>query len=173
MLDRERFEDLDQDLLQEVLRYKPKTGEFFWLRRPGKGTRSDLVGRRAGYPVRKGYWDIEIGGRAYKVHRLAWLYVYGDWPKDQIDHINRDKADNRIVNLREAANGQNGANSKPKPSRSGLKGAHWQKREKKWSSDIHRNGRKEWLGFFDTAEAAHKAYCKAAKKTFGEFFHAG
>ena len=166
-------EELDQDRLQEILRYEPEIGEFFWLRRSGKGARNDLAGKRAGHLGHKGYLAIEIGSKEYRAHRLAWLYVYGDWPEDQIDHINRIKNDNRIANLRVATNGQNGANSNPKPSYSGLKGAHWHSRDKKWFSHIWHNGKQTSLGRFATAEAAHVAYCEASKNLREEFFHSG
>jgi hypothetical protein len=161
---------LTQARLKEILEYNPDTGEFFWL---SPGNRIDLVGKPAGWMHWKGYWRIEIDGKDYASHRLAWLYVYGCWPKNQLDHINRNKSDNRIKNLREATNGQNGANSKAKPSHSKLKGAHWHSRDKKWFSHIWYDGKKHFLGRFATAEEAHAAYCETAKKLHGEFFHSG
>jgi hypothetical protein len=163
---------LTQARLKELLRYDRKTGNFFW--RVPRGSRTDLVGTQAGGKHWKGYWNIEIDAQEYRAHRLAWLYVYGRFPNEQLDHINRIKDDNRIVNLRLASQTQNGANSKAKPSRSGLKGAHWNARYGgKWSSHILYNGKDNWLGYFATAEEAHTAYCKAAKKLHGEYFHPG
>jgi|KBSSwiStaDraftv2_1062776.scaffolds.fasta_scaffold633658_2 hypothetical protein len=167
-------DELDQDRLWEVLRYEPDTGKFFWLKRPGGGARTDLVGKQAGCVNDKNYRVIMIDSKEYAAHRLAWLYVYGDWPANQIDHINRNRTDNRIVNLREATGPQNCANAKARSSRSGLKGAHWNKRYGgKWSATIHRNGRAQWLGYFSTAKKAHTAYCKAAKGVDKEFFYPG
>ena len=162
---------LPRPRLQEILVYDPASGDFFW--RVQRGSRSDLVGKPAGWLHRTGYRHIEIDGKHYAAHRLAWLYVYGDWPKAQIDHINRTKSDNRITNLRLANNRQNGANSKAKPSFSGLKGAHWHSRDKKWFAHIWHNGKRVCLGHFPTANAAHDAYCAVAKKLHGEFFHSG
>ena len=164
---------LTQERLQEVLEYNPDTGEFTWIAQ--RGSRSDLVGERAGYPHWKGYWTIYVDGQSYWGHRVAWLYVHGKFPKGQIDHINRVRDDNRIANLRLATNGQNGANSKAKPSQySPLKGVHWNKRwGGSWSSSIYHAGKRVWLGVFPTAEEAHAAYCEAAKKIHGEFFHSG
>jgi hypothetical protein len=119
----------------------------------------------------RGYWVIGIAGKLYKAHRLAWLYVYGDLP-EYLDHINRNRTDNRISNLREATKPQNGGNAKVR--RDGrLKGAYWHKREKRWASAIGINGKSIWLGQYATEEEAHAAYCKAAKKKYKEFFYAG
>jgi hypothetical protein len=164
---------LTQARLQEVLHYEPETGEFVWLERLEEGARSDLVGEQAGCLHWKGYLNIMIDGKEYRAHRLAWLYMYGSFPKNQLDHINRDRVDNRIANLRLASNSQNGANSNAKPSFSGLKGAHWHSRDKKWFSAIYYNGKKHHLGRFATAEEAHAAYCEAAEKMHGEFFWSG
>jgi hypothetical protein len=161
---------LTQARLKEVLEYNSDTGEFFWL---SSENRTDLLGKPAGWMHHKGYWDIEVDRKIYRAHRLAWLYEYGCWPKNQLDHINRNKSDNRIENLREATNGQNGANSKARPSYSNLKGAHWHSRDKKWFSHIWHNGKRIWLGTFTTPEEAHAAYCETAKKLYGEFFHSG
>ena len=162
---------LTQVRLMKALRYEPATGNFFRITRPG--SRSDLVGKRAGSLTPKGHRIIVIEMKQYKAHRLAWLYVYGHFPNSQLDHINRIPDDNRIENLRLATNGQNVTNSKVRSSLSGLKGAHWNGREKKWRSIVYCGGKTHWLGRFATAEEAHAAYCKVAKELHGEFFHAG
>jgi hypothetical protein len=155
---------LTQARLKEVLRYDPDSGEFFWLislssRRP--------IGSKAGGMSRYGY--IGIDGVRYYAHRLAWLYVYGELPKC-IDHINQNKSDNRIVNLREADKIQNGGNSKARKSRSGLKGAHWHRKAGRWTATVWHEGKCIYLGLFDTPEEAHAAYCKTAEELYGEFF---
>ena len=161
------FEDweLTQDTLRDVLNYNPKTGEFHWLVKPASKTH---IGQRAGSKETvRGYWVIGIAGKVYKAHRLAWLYVYGDLPK-HLDHINRNRTDNRVKNLREATKTQNGGNSKVR--RAGrLKGAYWHKNDRKWTSAV---GGK-WLGNFSTEQEAHEAYVKAAKRYFGAFAHSG
>jgi hypothetical protein len=113
-----------------------------------------------------------IDRRKYQEHRLVWLYVYGAVPQAplEIDHINHDKTDNRIVNLREATRAQNIGNSKLQKGRT-FKGAY--QRGDKWISIFRQDGKLVWLGTFNTAEEAHAAYCKAAKEKFGEFFHSG
>lgn len=112
--------------------------------------------------------------KLYQAHRLAWLYVYGRFPNGQLDHKNGNKLDNRIINLRKATDTQNHANSKARRSRSNLKGAHWFKRDGKWQAKMTgRNNKTIYLGTFDTAKAAHAAYCRAARKLYGVFFNKG
>ena len=128
-----------------------------------------MAGKRAGTTMTNGYRHINIDNQSYLAHRLAWFWMNDKFPDGPLDHINQSKADNRIANLREATQVQNGGNSKARKSRSGLKGAHWHEGAKRWSGDIHVRGRKIYLGLFDTAEQAHAAYCEAAKEMFGEF----
>jgi hypothetical protein len=99
---------LTAERLRELLDYDPLTGVFLW-----KVPRAQVIkaGDLAGTFCAKGYRKIIVDGRSYKAHRLAWLYVYGEWPADQIDHINRVKDDNRIANLRSVTNGENRANT--------------------------------------------------------------
>ena len=159
---------LTQARLKEVLRYVPDSGEFFWL----VSTSNRMpVGAKAGV-VNNCYGAIGIDGVRYYSHRLAWLYVYGELPK-HIDHINQDKTDNRISNLREANKVQNGGNSKARKSRSGLKGACWHKASGRWVARVQYDGRQIYLGLFDTAEEAHATYCCAAEELYQEFFSSG
>ncbi|PNE10603.1 MAG: HNH endonuclease [Beijerinckiaceae bacterium] len=110
--------------LRELLHYEPQTGEF--TRRVAMSGRGASVGDIAGKVTKKGYREISVGGSRHKAHRLAWLYMTGEWPKDQIDHVNLNKGDNRWCNLREADNSKNRANTPPpSTSTSGYKGAHW------------------------------------------------
>jgi hypothetical protein len=160
---------LTQARLKEVVRYDPETGEFFWR----VSTNHITIGERAGCLQDNGYRVISVDGRKYKEHRLAWLYVYGCFPDGDLDHKNRDTAANRIANLRPASVSQNIANSKARPSRSGLKGAHWHGQSGRWRSHIQRDGRYAYLGEFLTAEEAHASYCKVAKELHGEFFNSG
>jgi hypothetical protein len=161
------FEDweLTQDTLRDVLYYNPETGEFYWLVKPSSRTH---IGQRAGCLGLKGYRYIKLDGKSYQEHRLLWLYVYGEWPKGDLDFVDRDPTNIRIENLREATKSQNGGNAVGR--REGkLKGAFWHKRSERWCSMLNN----KWLGFFDTEEEAHAAYCEAAKKYFGEFFCSG
>lgn len=155
-----------------MLRYNRSTGAFFW-RAPVKQRPNRTNVRAGGLNGVEGYWKIVLDGKRYYAHRLAWLYVYGRFPSGGLDHKNRNKSDNRIKNLREATTGQNLTNSKTRSSHSGLKGAYWNSRKNKWEGAVNYGGKKNHLGYFPTAEDAHAAYCKAAKKRYGAFFNSG
>lgn len=147
--------------LLELLRYNQNTGDFVW--NVGLGRRRYGI---AGTHKPKGHIDIQIDGVIYKAHRLAWFYIHGVWPRDQIDHINSDASDNRLVNLRECTNRQNCQN-RSKQNRLGLKGVCSKGRA--FIAQISVEGSTRHLGSFRTAEAAHSAYCDAARLYFGEF----
>jgi HNH endonuclease len=116
-----RHGTFNQTRVHELFFYDPHTGVF--LRRQPQA--SEHVGDVAGCRTSEGYWRIHVDGRSYFAHRLAWLYMTGKWPKDQIDHINLDGSDNRWGNLRGATNGQNQANSLTRGhNTSGFKGAY-------------------------------------------------
>jgi len=155
--------------LRHFLDYDAATGVFTWRNPPRCGPR---LGAQAGCRNQCGYWRICIGQKSYKAHRLAWLYVYGQWPSERLDHINRDPGDNRIENLRLATRSQNAAN-KRSLSASGLKGVYFTKSAKHhkrpWGSSIKVNGKSIWLGRHETPEAASLAYMRAASAHFGEY----
>lgn len=155
--------------LRELLFYDPETGAFSW-RRSRQGVRADLA---AGRVNSRGYAQIGIDLRRYAAHRLAWLYVHGRWPDNDLDHINGDRADNRISNLREATEAENTWNRKtPRNNRTGLKGVY-KATAKRWRAQIKVAGERIVLGHFDSPEDAHAAYCVAAMKHFGEFASSG
>lgn len=152
--------------LRVLLTYDPMTGRFNWRR-----TLSNQVeaGAQAGWIEAKGYRRICIGGIGYQAHRLAWLYMTGEWPSEQIDHINLDKADNRWGNLREATNSQNQSNVGPRrQNTSGRKGVYWHKRLRKWQVSIMINRHLHFLGYRDSREDAAALYA-AATQHFGQF----
>jgi hypothetical protein len=153
--------------LREVLAYEPATGVFTWLVRT---TNSVKVGDVAGCVNKGGYVHITIDGCCYLAHRLAWLYMSGEWPVDDLDHINGDRADNRICNLRDATESQNIANSRMQVNnKSGFKGVSWHKYARKWCACIGLNGKVKHLGYFDSPEGAFMEYCFAAWRNFGDF----
>lgn len=158
---------LTAEVLRSVLNYDPETGIFTWKIRPAFRTK---IGSVAGYQMTKGYWMIGVKGTYYVAHRLAWLYVNGKWPADQIDHINGVKSDNRIVNLRQATNSQNHANA-PKRSHntSGVKGVSWHKKRRRWIASIRVHGKLEHIGEFRELSVAADAYSEKARSVFGEF----
>ncbi len=138
-----------QDTLKSLLTYNAETGWFRWNRRRG----SRGAGKLAGSPDKKGYINISLSRKLYKAHRLAWLYVYGEWPNGEIDHINWVKNDNRICNLRAVTRGENMQNTQRADKGVSLKG-------KVWRARITINKRQIFLGYFpdrDSALAARKA----------------
>lgn len=113
---------------------------------------------------------INIQGKLYRAHRLAWFYVNGVWPRGLIDHKNGNSLDNSIDNLREATFAQNSQNSKkPATNTSGYKGVYFSHHANKWRAQISVNGRTKNLGYFYTKEEAYAVYCAAANKYYGEF----
>lgn len=152
----------------DALSYDSETGIFRWKITSGKG----VIGCVAGTPTAKGYIEISVKGKRYLAHRLAWLLSKGKWPSAQIDHIDGDKKNNRLSNLRLATNSQNHANrGAQKNSTSGIKGVYFWKTRGVWKSQIVVNGRNIFLGYHQTKEAAAAAYAAAAAKHFGEYAH--
>lgn len=157
---------ITQQRLKEVLSYDPETGNFVW-----REDRNGFVraGERAGWD-QEGYIRIEVDYHAIFAHRLAWLSVYGYLPSNQIDHINLVRSDNRICNLRQATNSQNKMNSKLKSTNTtGFKGVSFHKRDKKYTARATVKGKINNLGYHDTPEEAHAAYCKFIAVHHGEF----
>lgn len=141
--------------LHKILSYDPKTGVF----------RRNSTGRVVGSKMVIGYLTVTINSRAYFCHRLAWFYMYGVWPLGIIDHINRNKEDNRIANLRTASKGQNAINSKIVRAWSGYRGVYYQSNTRKWRAKLG----KIHLGYFLTKKAAHGAYRAKASELYGEY----
>jgi HNH endonuclease/AP2 domain len=126
----------------------------------------------AGSPNESGYVSFMIDGRRYLAHRLARFWLRGEWtpPHLEIDHINGNKADNRLCNLRHCKPSQNRMNrGVPAHNTSGKKGVSFRKERGKWRAEIHISGKKRHLGYFETAELAHAAYYKAATEHYGKF----
>lgn len=144
--------------LREVLNYDPHTGNFIWLITK-KGAK---FGHAAGSYNDAGYWMVKIDQRIYRAHRLAWLYMTGLWPKDQIDHINGIRDDNRWCNLREATRSENHQNlAISKRNTSGFIGVSWHKPTQKWVAHIKVAGRGSNLGSFTKPEDAYAVYLLA------------
>jgi hypothetical protein len=163
--------ELTQERLRELLRYDPKTGEFRWLQPPSYVVKRDDVAGSLNKTT--GYWLIHIGGRNYKAHQLAWLYMTGEWCRPMIDHRDCDRANNRWKNLRRATFSANAANrGRPRTNASGFKGVHQRRDSGKWRAQIWKNGRAIYLGQFPTPEEAHQAYVAKARELFGEFARA-
>lgn len=154
---------LSVETLRSILKYNRNTGVFHWrIDRGGKAKAGTVAGTMS-----YGYVSIRINGVRYQAHRLAWLYVTGEWPSDTIDHKNGDKSCNRFSNLRDvdaAINSQNAHSIRSHKKSCSLLGAFFNKRVQRFVSYIGVNGKQKHLGYFDTAEEAHRAYVKAKRK---------
>lgn len=143
---------ISQEELKQLICYDPDTGFFIWKK----------TNKRAGYTRSDGYVAISVKSKIYRAHRLVWLYVYGKFPDDVIDHINRIRNDNRLCNLRECTNQQNQWNrSIHTNNKSGYPGVHWHKKNKKFNARIRINNKRIHLGSFDCPKQAYEAYLKA------------
>ena len=152
---------ITQARLTKLFCYDAATGVF--TRRIAAGRHGcHMAGQIAGTLQNCGYLVITIDRRRYMAHRLAWLYVYGVFPKNSLDHINRNKLDNRIINLREATSKQNMQNVLThKHNTSGYKGVAWHNQRNRWRAYIFNDYRQIHLGLFDTKEEASAARKKA------------
>ena len=145
---------LTQERLKKFYLYDPQTGIFERIKRMG----GHLPNKVAGYKNPNGYIYIQMDGKNYRAHRLAWLYVYGEFPKNHIDHINKIKDDNRIENLRDVTHKVNIQNTcKPRTNTSGIKGVTWIAKKNKWLASIKHFGKSIHLGYYETIEQAQQA----------------
>jgi hypothetical protein len=160
---------ITKERLRELLHYNPRTGIFKW-RFSSRLSKLRKRGAIAGKVGNDKYRRIWIDKQTYQANRLAWLYVYGQWPVKLLDHINNDRDDNRITNLREATDKESAQNRKVRSdNKTGFKGVHWHKERKVYIARITVKGRQIFLGRFDDPEQAHFAYCRAAFKYYGDF----
>jgi len=151
--------ELTADRLCELLSYCPETGEFRWKVYRCPNARAGDV---AGNLCPRGYIKIKIDKKLYRAHRLAWLFVRGCWPDDELDHRNGIRCDNRIDNLRAATHAQNHQNRAPdRGNKSRRLGVSWSRRSEKWCAHICVNREKKYLGAFDCPEKASEAYAAA------------
>jgi len=151
----------------ELLNYDPETGVFTRKVR----RRRFLAGEVAGTLNGKGYIRIRIDGKDYLAHRLAWLVVHGHLP-DELDHINGEPSDNRIINLRQATRQENVRNTGMRVNNtSGYKGVCWGKSRGKWIATARdANGKSKYIGRFHNPEAASAAYEAYASRNYGAFY---
>jgi len=159
--------NVTQDRLKELVHYDPASGIFTRIKDAGPNAKAGVV---VGCKNSKGYLQVVIDGKHYKLHRLAFLYMTGEFPDHEVDHINRECSDNRWSNLRVATKSQNLRNVGPhKTNKSGYKGVSWKKDVSKWIAQIRANGKVRYLGMFDDPKEAHAAYVEAAKKYSGDY----
>lgn len=155
--------------IEKYLSYDPKTGRIDrkTINTPGN---QRYIGQEAGWIESKGYRAIMVCGKIYKAHRIAWLFLTGEWPEHQIDHINGNKSDNREINLRPATGYENQRNrGMLRTNSSGFKGVHLNKRRQKWVASIRTGNGQKHLGYFNSAEDASRAYYAAAQEYHGNF----
>lgn len=166
---------LTQERLKHLLHYNPDNGVFIWRNKPASRSNRIKAGDIAGcIKTDSGYVVINIDGKSYRAHRLAWFYVYGVWPKQKIDHINNIKSDNRILNLREASNSENGWNiGAPATNTSGVKGVCWDKQTRKWRAQCWVSGKHYVLGRFASIDEAAMVVARFREKHHGEFCNHG
>lgn len=160
-----------QARLKQALNYNPETGLFTWIE-PKRGR---VLFSVAGHIDKNtGYRDISLDDRSYHTAKLAWLYMFGEYPECVVDHINRDRLDDRIANLRLATTSQNIANSVMwAHNTSGIKGVYYKDRAKKgwpaWWAYITCKGKRKSLGYFYSKMEAKFAREEAELDLFGEF----
>lgn len=167
---------MNKGYLLECLRYNHKTGELIWRKRPRHHFKNNQAfgawntkfsGMVAGNE-QHGYIKIKLDGKTYSAHRLAWLYTKGCWPR-VIDHIDGDKSNNRIENLRDVSFQENMLNKRRSTrNKTGLSGVHWATNEGRWKAQIARGKDRRFLGTFDCFLSACCAR-KRAEKLLG--FH--
>jgi len=142
---------ITQTRLKELLDYNPDTGVFTWKVRRSNIAAGTVIFSRHSH----GYFQVGVDKKRYLAHRLAWLYVYGEMPEHEIDHINHDPADNRIKNLRCVTHAENLKNaSLQKNNLSGINGVHYDKSRSKWMAHIQVQKKFKNLGRFDSFEDA-------------------
>jgi hypothetical protein len=144
--------------LRELLNYDARTGVFTWA----KTRRGCRIGGIVGCCMKHGYIGIRLDNTLHYAHRLAWLYVYGKWPINQIDHIDGNRANNAFGNLREVSNAENAQNKRKSRNKSGFCGVR--KENSKWLAEIKIDYKSIRIGLFGTPEEAHQAYILAKRK---------
>lgn len=157
--------NLTQSLLKKLMSYNPETGEFRWLiSRGGSAKAGSLAGT---VDEVSGYTTISVCQKRYKAHRLAFLWMNGDLPPDDmdVDHINHIKSDNSFRNLRVVSTTVNSQNrvSARGDSRTGVLGVGLDSRSGKWRARIQVNGKRVYLGSFDNESLAAEAYISAKR----------
>jgi len=154
---------LTQAQLKEKLVYDENTGLFMWKYKPAGNCKDGWFG---GAKSSNGYLNICVNAKIYLAHRLAWLYITGEWPLATIDHKNGDPYDNRFTNLRDISHCGNTQNLRkpPRTNTSSYLGVHWKEKQKQWVAQISYKGVRKYLGGFSTPEEAYAVYLREKEK---------
>jgi hypothetical protein len=155
--------DITAERVRDLFDYDPETGVLRWK----KGFGGVYSGMAVGTPNDRGYLLVRLDKRARKVHRVIWLHVFGEWPTDQIDHINGKKDDNRLSNLRSVTNAQNHQNKTCAKSKSGSRGVR-ERPGGRFEASITLNRKGYYLGIFTSIGEAEEAY-KIARQRLHPF----
>jgi len=148
--------------ISKLIKYDPITGCFTWLNRGDATFDSRFGGRQVGYNDKDGYLVVVYKRKSIRLHRLAWFMVHGSLPKE-IDHINRDKKDNRISNLRECTRSENMQNTGlRKDNKTGFKGVGWCSHANKYRARCIVDGKRKTVGYADTPEGANELIKRAS-----------
>lgn len=178
------YNNISADQILKHIQYVPETGEFLWRERSEKDFPHDnfritwnkrCAGKVAGFLASNGYRHIDVLGARFTAHRLAWFLTHGVWPEHDLDHINNDREDNRLANLRPAMRFQNLQNAKIRSNNtSGYKGVSRRKDTGKWTVRIREHGgRYRSFGQFETKEAAAEVAKAEREKLHGQFANHG
>ncbi len=161
-------QQITHERLLELVEYFPDTGLLVNRINRGNSPKGKVLGTKNA----SGHLVAQLDKVMYLVHRLVWFYSFKEWPTEIIDHIDRNPSNNRLDNLREANKAGNIYNSKLRvDNTSGLKGVYFDKRRGHYYSQIVIQGKKEYLGRFNSAEEAHTAYIQKCKENHGEFLN--
>ncbi|MCP1114423.1 HNH endonuclease [Enterobacter bugandensis] len=157
---------ISQERLKCFLQYDQITGFFTWRESKGTAKKGAVAGTVSG----QGYVNIKLDGHLYKAHRLAWLWEYGAMPDGPLDHINGNRSDNKISNLRLATLSENQHNQGMRAdNKSGIKGVSWDSKNKYWRAQIKTNGKLVHIGSFSDVDEARMAMEKARNKFHGVY----
>lgn len=158
---------MNQSRLKHLLSYDPETGIFVNLTDRAGNCKAGSI---AGTVKRHGYIAITLDGKSYYAHRLAWLFMNGEFPEFYIDHKDGDGTNNRIANIRIATPSENQCNGKPcTRNTSGVRGVTWSKAASKWMAQIAKSGKNYYLGLFDDIKEAESAVTKAREDLHGDY----
>lgn len=168
------LKDLSPEQIRDLFTYDPEEGILRWRKAAGRHGRIPAGSVAGGVSGNEGYRTVNVGGKLYRVARVIWVYMKGEWPEHQVDHEDRDIANDKWENLRLATGSQNKANCGKYKSKNGdglPKGvqAVQKRRSIRYRAIATKDGVREHLGYFDTPELAHAAYLKRSKELHGEF----